>query len=77
MFCALFQDDLEAVDTDLKSLERMRSMALQARAATETSVQTLQAYYAQLNNMETLFPINPDAVRLMFSWNDAFRCVFR
>lgn len=36
------------MEGDLKSLERLRTMALQARAATEASVSTLLQYYAQV-----------------------------
>lgn len=48
-------------------------MSLQARAATETSVQTLSTYYAQLGHVEALFPIGSEGVRILFTWHDAFR----
>ena len=53
----------------------MRTMALQARAATEASIATLQAYYAQVEKLQGIFPIHPDGVRVAFTWHDAFRCV--
>lgn len=46
---------------------------MQARAATDTSVATLQAYYAQVNRLHGIFPINTDHIRIAFTWHDAFR----
>jgi hypothetical protein len=48
-------------------------MCLQARAATEASVSTLQQYYSQLTNLQGLLPINADHVRIPFTWQDAFK----
>lgn len=67
------QEEADAADSDLKTLERMRVQSLQARAATEASIQTLQNYYLTLQHVESLFPVGPDAVRVLFTWQDAFR----
>ncbi len=67
------QEEAAAVEGDLKSLERLRTMALQARAATEASVATLLQYYAQAERIQGVFPIHPDGVRVAFTWHDAFR----
>ena len=67
------KEEADAVDSDLKALERMRTMALQARAATDASVATLQAYYSQVERLQGLFPVNPEGVRILFTWHDAFR----
>lgn len=69
------QEEAAAVEGDLKALERLRTMALQARAATEASVSTLLQYYAQVERLQGVFPIHPDGVRVAFTWHDAFRCV--
>lgn len=69
----LLQEQAEAAEGDFKALERMRTMALQARAATDASVATLQAYYAQVDRLHGIFPINPDHIRVAFTWHDAFR----
>ena len=61
------------MENDLKALERLRAMALQARAATEASVATLLQYYAQVERLQGVFPIHPDGVRVAFIWHDAFR----
>lgn len=61
------------MENDLKALERLRTMALQARAATEASVATLLQYYAQVERLQGVFPIHPDGVRVAFTWHDAFR----
>lgn len=67
------KDEAEAAEGDFKALDRMRTMAMQARAATDTSVATLQAYYAQVNRLHGIFPINTDHIRIAFTWHDAFR----
>ena len=67
------QEQAEAAEGDFKALERMRTMAMQARAATDASVATLQAYYAQVDRLHGIFPINPDHIRVAFTWHDAFR----
>lgn len=58
-------------------LERLRAVqSLQARAATEASIQTLMNYYQTLHHIETqIFPVGPEAVRVLFTWHDAFRWV--
>ena len=67
------QAQAAAVEGDLKALERLRGMALQARAATEASVATLQSYYVQVERLQGIFPIHPDQIRVAFTWHDAFR----
>jgi programmed cell death 6-interacting protein len=69
----IYKEQAEASEGDFKALERMRTMAMQARAATDVSVATLQAYYAQVDRLHGIFPINPDHIRVAFTWHDAFR----